>query len=101
MAKPEKIFLSNSNLLYALQPEMVNVGTIRETFFQNQLSVLHKVELPKKGDFIIDNKYTFEVGGKDKTQKQILGLENAYIVSDNIEYGFKNKIPLWLFGFLY
>ena len=101
MAKPEKIFLNNSNLLYALQPKLANSGTIRETFFYSQMSVIHNVELPKQGDFIIDNQYTFEVGGKNKTQKQIVNIPNSYIVSDNIEYGFKNKIPLWLFGFLY
>lgn len=101
MAKPEKIFLNNSNLLYALQPESANTGTIRETFFNSQLSVLHKVELPPKADFIVDNKYVFEIGGKNKTQKQIFDMPNSFIVSDNIEYGFKNKIPLWLFGFLY
>ena len=101
MAKPEKIFLNNSNLLYALQPKIANIDTIRETFFNSQLSVLHKVQLPKNTDFIIDDKYYFEVGGKNKTQKQIIDTPNSFIVSDNIEYGFKNKIPLWLFGFLY
>ena len=101
MAKPEKIFLNNSNLLYALQPKIANIGTIRETFFNSQLSVLHKVQLPKNTDFIIDDKYYFEVGGKNKTQKQIINTPNSFIVSDDIEYGFKNKIPLWIFGFLY
>ena len=101
MAKPDKIYLNNSNLLYALQPNLVNSGTIRETFFHNQLSVKHKVELPKNGDFIVDDKYVFEIGGRGKTKKQIINIQNAYIVADNIEYGFKNKIPLWLFGFLY
>jgi len=101
MAKPEKIFLNNSNLLYALQPKIANIGTIRETFFNSQLSVLHKVQLPKNTDFIIDDKYYFEVGGKNKTQKQIIDTPNSFIVSDDIEYGFKNKIPLWIFGFLY
>jgi len=101
MSKPEKIYMNNSNLLYALQPGIVNVGTVRETFFQSQLSVNHKIEAPPKGDFTVDNKYLFEVGGKNKTQKQIAGIDNSFIVSDEIEYGFKNKIPLWLFGFLY
>jgi len=101
MGKPDKIFMNNSNLLYALKSSFADTGTIRETFFCSQLSVLHNVELPKKGDFIIDGKYVFEIGGKNKTQKQIVGVENSFIVSDNIEYGFKNKIPLWLFGFLY
>ena len=101
MAKPEKIFLNNSNLMFALQPGLINQGTIRETFFQNQISVQHKIAIPKNGDFIIDNKYTFEIGGKNKTYHQIANIENSFIISDNIEYGFKNKIPLWLFGFLY
>jgi len=101
MGKPEKIYLNNSNLLYALQPGLVNEGTIRETFFQNQVSVLHKVEIPPNGDFVVDDKYVFEVGGRYKTKKQIVDVQNAFIVSDDIEYGFKNRIPLWMFGFLY
>ncbi len=101
MSKPEKIFMNNSNLLYALQPKFANVGTVRETFFYSQLCVKHAISLPKTGDFIVDNKYIFEIGGKNKTKKQIADLPNAFIVSDNIEYGFKNKIPIWLFGFLY
>ncbi len=101
MAKPEKIFLNNSNLLYTLQPNLANTGTVRETFFQNQLSVKHKINLPKNGDFIVDDKYVFEIGGKSKTNKQIINIRDAYIVADNLEYGFKNKLPIWLFGFLY
>jgi len=101
MAKPDKIYLNNNNLMYALQPGLVNPGTIRETFFQNQLSVKHKVDLPQKGDFIVDDNYIFEVGSKNKTQKQIIDMPNAFIVPDNLEYGYRNRIPLWLFGFLY
>ncbi|RLD48437.1 MAG: AAA family ATPase [Bacteroidetes bacterium] len=101
MAKPDKIYLNNNNLMFALQPGLVNPGTVRETFFQNQLSVAHKVDLPAKGDFIVDDKYVFEVGGKNKTQKQIIDIPNSYVVSDDLEYGFQNRIPLWLFGFLY
>ncbi len=101
MAKPEKIYLNNNNLSYTLQPERTNKGTVRETFFFHQLSVKHTVKMPPKGDFIVDDKYVFEVGGKSKTRKQIIDLTDAYVVSDNIEYGFKHKIPLWLFGFLY
>ncbi len=101
MAKPEKIYMDNNNLLYALQPKLANTGTIRETFFQNQLSIKHRIEIPKTGDFIVDDKYVFEIGGKSKTRKQIIDLQNAYIVLDNIEYGFRNQIPLWMFGFLY
>jgi len=102
LTKPEKIYLNNTALLIALNTnENFSVGTGRETFFFNQLSQNHKVTYPKHGDFLIDEKYLFEIGGKDKTQKQIAGIENAYIAADDIEYGFGNKIPLWLFGFLY
>ena len=79
----------------------MNIGSIRETFFQQQLRVKHQLSYTPKGDFLVDNTYSFEVGGPDKTNKQISGVENAYIAADGIEYGFKNKIPLWLFGFLY
>ncbi len=98
--KPDKIYFSNSNLIYAIQ-EKINTGTIRETFFLNQLSVKNNVSYPKTGDFLISNKYTFEIGGKGKTSKQIKDIKNAFLALDDIEYGFKNKIPLWLFGFLY
>jgi len=98
--KPEKIYLSNSNLIYALS-NTVNQGTVRETFFLNQVSYVKKVNYSKTADFLIDDKYTFEVGGKNKTQKQIAGTQNSYLALDDIEYGHKNKIPLWLFGFLY
>jgi len=98
--KPDKIYFSNSNLLYAFH-NSVNIGTIRETFFLNQLSGKYRVSYPKTGDFLVNNKYTFEIGGKTKTSNQIKSLENAYLALDDMEYGFKNKIPLWLFGFLY
>ena len=100
LTKPEKIYMGNTSLMYALD-NRVNPGTLRETFFVNQLSAMHKVSYTKNGDFLIDDKYTFEIGGKNKTQKQIAGIKNSYIAADNIEYGYKNKIPLWLFGFLY
>jgi len=102
MEKPEKIYLNNPNQIYALLPHgKENIGTIRETFFINMLSVDHKITASKKGDFIIDDQYTFEVGGKNKGFKQIKGVDSSYLALDNIESGFKNKIPLWLFGFLY
>lgn len=101
LQKPEKIFLENTNFIIALADTIPSKGNIRETFFLNQLLAKHKVTYPKQGDFLVDNKYLFEVGGKNKTQKQIAGIENAYIAADNIEYGYKNTIPLWLFGFLY
>lgn len=99
--KPEKIFLENTNLMYAFEENHVNTGTLRETFFLNQVSVVHKVIYPKEGDFLVDEKYLFEIGGKNKTKRQIHRRENAYIASDGIEYRNDNKIPLWLFGLLY
>ena len=98
--KPDKIYLNNSNLNYAYCKES-KIGTIRESFFANQLQLDYDVSVPSKGDFLIDEKYTFEVGGKNKSFKQIKDIENSYVVADNIEVGFGNKIPLWLFGFLY
>ena len=101
LQKPEKIYLENTNLMYALNPKQVNLGSIRETFWMNQLSQLHNVTLPQNGDFLIDNQYTFEIGGKNKSSKQIQGINDAYVVKDDIEIGSAGVIPLWLFGFLY
>jgi len=97
--KPQKIYLNNTNLNYCYC-ENQKIGTIRETFFINQL-FKYKVLYPKKGDFLVDDKYIFEIGGKNKSYKQIEDLKNSFIVADDIEIGFGNKIPLWLFGFLY
>lgn len=99
--KPEKIFLENTNLMYAFNEQNVNQGTLRETFFLNQLSVKNIVSYPKAADFMVNDKYLFEVGGKNKTKKQIAGKQNAFIAADEIEFAQANKIPLWLFGFLY
>jgi predicted AAA+ superfamily ATPase len=101
MNKPEKIYLNNPNLLYSLADIQSNQGTLRETFFINQLKVLHSVTWSEKSDFMVDGMYTFEIGGKNKSPKQIEGIENAFVAADNIEYAQQNKIPLWLFGFLY
>ncbi|MBN2668207.1 MAG: AAA family ATPase [Bacteroidales bacterium] len=101
LQKPDKIFLENPNLSYTLAPGSENLGHIRESFFLNQLSAKHAITYPKQADFLVDEQYYFEVGGKNKTQKQIAGMEQSYLAVDDIEYGFKNKIPLWLFGFLY
>lgn len=98
--KPEKLYLNNTNINYALT-DLPNIGNIRETFFLNQISAKHFVSYPRQGDFLADGKYTFEVGGENKSKKQIMNLKESYIVADNIEYSFENKIPLWLFGFLY
>jgi len=101
MNKPEKIYLNNPNLFYALASVPPNPGTIRETFFYNQLRTDHLIESSDIADFFVNRKYTLEIGGKSKTRKQIAGVKNAFIAADNIEYSHKNKIPLWLFGFLY
>jgi uncharacterized protein len=101
LTKPEKIYLHNSNLMAALADNDANIGTIRETFFLNQLSAAGKVYYTEQGDFVFIDTYVFEVGGKNKTGKQIKGLPDAFIVADDIESGYKNKIPIWLFGFLY
>lgn len=101
LTKPEKLYLNNSNLLYALGKQNTEVGTIRETFFTNQITNLYEIHLAEKGDFLVDRKYIFEIGGKGKTSKQIRGVKNSFVVRDNIEVGGLNIIPLYLFGFLY
>jgi hypothetical protein len=87
--------------MYVLVNENVNTGNIRETFFLNQMKGLYNINISKQSDFLVEEKYTFEIGGKHKSKKQIAGLSNAYIVKDQIEVGFGNIIPIWLFGFLY
>ncbi len=99
-SKPAKLYLNNPNLNYC-HCQKIEIGTIREEFFFNMLSINHKMLYPKYGDFLVDEKYTFEIGGKNKSFDQIKNLKNSYIAADDIETGFKNKIPLWLFGFLY
>nr|MBP7511174.1 AAA family ATPase [Bacteroidia bacterium] len=101
LQKPLKVYLENTNLMYALSPLAANIGNKRETFFANQLGYLHRIEYIEKGDFLVDGKFVFEVGGKDKTQKQIEFARNGFVAADDIEFGFQNRIPLWLFGFLY
>jgi hypothetical protein len=78
-----------------------DAGTVRETFFANQVSHKYKLNVSKQGDFLIDKKYTVEVGGKKKGYGQIKDVPNSFIVSDDIAIGSGNKIPLWLFGFVY
>ena len=97
---PDKVFLNNSNQLFAisLKPE---IGTVRETFFLSMLSQNHAVTLPLDGDFLVGDEYLFEVGGRNKTFKRIKESEKGCLACDEIEMGMGNKIPLWLFGFLY
>lgn len=98
---PSKIYLENPNQLYAIASQAPEVGTVRETFFLNMVSQKHKVRLPAQGDFLIDNDYLFEVGGRKKSFHQIKAEKNGYLACDDIERGVREKIPLWLFGFLY
>jgi predicted AAA+ superfamily ATPase len=101
LAKPQKVYLENTNIIHSLAFQNTNIGNIRETFFANQLRAKHKVNTAKNGDFTVNKEIVFEVGGRNKSNMQIRNNENAYIASDDIETGFSNKIPLWLFGFLY
>jgi len=101
LQKPEKIYLNNTNLLYALAEQQVDKGNLRETFFFSQMNAISKITMPKQGDFFVDNKYTFEIGGKDKSKKQIKGVKNAWVVKDDLEYPIGEDLPLWMFGLLY
>lgn len=101
LQKPEKIYLNNTNLLYALAEQQVDKGNLRETFFFSQTNAISKITMPKQGDFFVDNKYTFEIGGKDKSKKQIKGVKNAWVVKDDLEYAIGEDLPLWMFGLLY
>jgi len=101
LTKPEKIYLHHPNLMMAITGSSVNTGNLRETFFFNQVSYNHQVNYTDNGDFLVDNRYVFEIGGKNKTGKQITNITNSFLALDNIEIGTRNEIPLWLFGFLY
>lgn len=100
LSSSDKLFLDNPNLMYALSgnPE---IGTIRESFFYNQLNRVCNVYYPGKDDFMVDGKYLFEVGGPGKSFEQIKDIENSFLAIDGVEFGRGNKIPLWIFGFLY
>ena len=100
LSKPDKIYVHNPNLMYALT-DYPDKGTLRETFFINQLSSVAEVSYPRKGDFIVNRKYLFEVGGRNKTFNQIKDIPNSFLAIDGVETGFFNRIPLWLFGMLY
>ena len=101
MAKPDRVYLGNTNYAFALGGEQTNIGNVRESFFMNQVCVKNVVAFSNVLDFKISDKYNIEIGGKNKTKKQIAGLENAFTVLDNIEIGYGNQIPLWLFGMTY
>jgi predicted AAA+ superfamily ATPase len=101
LTKPEKIYLNNTNINFALENEKPDIGNIRETFFFNQLQTVTKITSAQKTDFTVNGTCFFEIGGKNKGHEQIMGFNNAFLALDNVEYGYGNKIPLWLFGFLY
>lgn len=99
LTKPEKVYLENTNLMYALSPK-ADIGTIRETFFCNQMLAEHQVAFTGVGDFLVDDRYIFEVGGRNKKFKQIKDVADNFVAMDDIESGVGNKIPLWLFGMM-
>jgi len=99
LQKPEKIFLQNTNIAFAIAPNQVGSGSLRETFVFTQLQSKHELRLPKHGDFLVDDNITLEVGGSEKKKSQIRDIPNAYRVLDGIEIGGEDRIPLWLFGF--
>lgn len=100
LGKVDKVYIDNTALMYMLGRENTDIGNVRETFFLNQTRVMHDVITSSVSDFQI-GKYTFEVGGKNKTQKQIAGVSDAFVVKDDIEIGYQNVIPLWVFGLMY
>lgn len=101
LGKVDKIYLDNTVLVNSLGAPHVDVGTIRETFFFNQLRLNHNICSSPASDFLVNEKYTFEVGGKSKKQRQIQSIDNAFVVKDDIETGYANIIPLWMFGLMY
>ena len=100
LTKPEKILFYNTNLMYCLTPK-ADTGTSRETYLASQLGVAHQLSMPAKGDIVADGRWLFEVGGKKKGFSQIKGVEESFVVADDMEIGYGNKIPLWLFGMMY
>lgn len=101
LQKPEKIYLENTNFMYALNEAKENIGTIRETFFYNQVRNKHDISLSSKVDFLVEGRYHFEIGGKQKPYHQIKNLEKAWLVKDDIIHPQAQTLPLWVFGFLY
>lgn len=100
LPKPDKLYLGDCNLMFALSPR-VDTGTLRETFFSQQLQVENELILPSAGDFLVNGEWLFEVGGKGKDFSQIKDIKESFLAVDDIEIGHHNRIPLWLFGFLY
>lgn len=102
LSKPDKVYLENPNILYALSPGRVDIGTARETFAVNSLAESHYVEYGKtQGDFKVDSRYTFEIGGRSKDFSQIAGIPDSYVFADDLDMPEGAKLPLWMLGFLY
>ena len=101
LQKPDKIYIENPNVMEVMTLDAINPGTQRESFMVNQLRNSHRVEYTRAGDLLVDGTYTIEIGGKSKDGKQIANVQDSFIASDDIEYAYGNKIPLWAFGFLY
>lgn len=101
LESPAKVYLDNPNQLFAIASHLPDKGTTRETFFLSMVSHSHAVKLPKNGDFLVDDRIYFEVGGRKKSFNQVKSEKSAFLACDNIEKGIGAKIPLWLFGFLY
>jgi hypothetical protein len=102
LRKPEKIYLNNPTLIHALAlPQQPDQGSLRETFFFNMIGNSYPVSIPRRGDFLVDDRLIFEVGGKNKDFQQIKDLPDSFLAVDDIESGYGARIPLWLFGFLY
>lgn len=102
LQKPEKIFLENTNLLYAFAPTGLDIGMVRETFVLNQLKAVHRIYYPEKaGDVFVDEQYVFEIGGKSKKQGRSANTEQHFIIADDWDFKVGNKIPIWLLGLLY
>lgn len=102
LSKPDKVYLENPNIMYALAPTKVEIGTLRETFAVGSLAESHNVEYGKaQGDFLVDSKYTFEIGGRSKDFSQIAGIKDSYIFADDWDMPDGAKLPLWMLGFLY
>lgn len=101
LGKVDKFYLDNPPLMYALSNAGVEIGTVRETFFFNQLRTSNDIVASPVSDFLVNGQYTFEVGGRKKKRRQQQGIENGFVVKDDIETGYGNIIPLWMFGMLY
>lgn len=101
LGKIDKIYLDNPALIYVLGTLNVEIGTVRETFFFNQTRIISSVTSSPVSDFLVDGLYTFEVGGRKKKQRQLQNIHDGYVVKDDIETGYGNIIPLWMFGMLY